>query len=45
METISDYGRISSLDIVEINPIIDNGNQTAKIAVDLAVSLFGKRII
>lgn len=45
METISDSGRIASLDIVEINPFIDNANQTAKIAVDLAVSLFGKRII
>jgi arginase len=45
METFADSGRISSLDIVEINPIIDTGNQTAKIAVDLAVSLFGKRIL
>jgi len=30
---------------VEINPIIDHCNQTAKTAVDLAVSLFGKRIL
>jgi arginase len=45
METFADSHRISSMDIVEINPIIDTGNQTAKIAVDLAASLFGKRII
>jgi arginase len=45
METFADSRRVSSLDIVEINPIIDIGNQTAKIAVDLAVSLFGKRIL
>ena len=45
METLADSGRVTSLDMVEINPIIDTGNQTANIAVDLAVSLFGKRIL
>jgi len=45
MEIIADSGLLSSMDIVEINPIIDHQNQTAKIAVDLAVSLFGKRIL
>ncbi len=44
MEVISDSGLVCSMDIVEINPIIDHCNQTAKTAVDLAVSLFGKRI-
>jgi len=45
MEVISDSGMVGSMDIVEINPIIDHCNQTARIAVDLAVSLFGKRIL
>jgi len=45
MEIIADSGKLSSLDIVEINPLIDMGNQTARIAVDLAVSVFGKSIL
>jgi arginase len=45
MEIIADAGRVSSLDIVEINPILDQRNQTARIAVELAASLFGKRIL
>lgn len=45
MEIIADSRRLSSLDIVEINPILDNRNQTAQIAVELAVSLFGKTIL
>jgi arginase len=45
METVADTGRLSSMDIVEVNPLLDHANQTARIAVDLAVSLFGKRII
>ena len=45
MEVICDSGMVGSMDIVEINPIIDHCNQTAAIAVDLAVSLFGKRIL
>lgn len=45
MEIIADSKRLSSMDIVEINPIIDKGNQTAKIAVELTASLFGKSIL
>ncbi len=45
METIADTGRLCSMDIVEVNPLLDHENQTARITVDLAVSLFGKRII
>lgn len=44
MEIIADSRRLSSLDIVEINPILDICNQTALLAVELAASLFGKRI-
>jgi arginase len=42
MEMIADSGRMGSLDIVEVNPILDAGNATAELAVDLVESLFGK---
>lgn len=45
MEIIGDTKQVCSLDIVEINPILDNKNRTAEIAVELAASLFGKKII
>jgi arginase len=45
MEIMADTGSLASLDIVEINPILDHRNQTAKIAVELAASLFGKSIL
>jgi len=45
MEIIADSQSLSSIDIVEINPMLDHKNQTALIAVDLAVSAFGKRIL
>jgi len=42
MEMIADSGRLASLDVMELNPAFDNHNQTAKLAVDLVESLFGK---
>jgi arginase len=42
MEMIADSGRLGSLDIVELNPAFDKRNATAKLAVDLIESLFGK---
>jgi arginase len=42
MEMVADSGRMASLDIVELNPLLDNGNQTAEVSVDLVESLFGK---
>ena len=42
MEMIADSGRLGSLDIVELNPLLDNRNETAVLAVDLVESLFGK---
>ena len=42
MEMIADTGRLGSLDIVELNPVLDNHNLTAELAVDLVESLFGK---
>lgn len=45
MEIIADHGRMLSMEIVEVNPVIDEHNQTAELAVELAASAFGKKII
>ena len=42
MEMIADTGLMGSLDIVELNPLLDHNNRTAELAVDLVESLFGK---
>jgi arginase len=42
MEMIADTGLMASLDVMELNPALDVRNQTAKLAVDLIESLFGK---
>jgi arginase len=42
MEMIADTGFLGSLDVVEVNPALDNRNSTAELAVDLVESLFGK---
>lgn len=45
MEILADTGKVGSLDVVEINPILDERNRTARLAVELAASLFGQRIL
>ena len=45
LEMLADDGRVRTLDLVEVNPILDERNRTAQVAVDLAASLFGQRII
>jgi arginase len=42
MEMVADTGRMASLDIVELNPLLDKRNRTAHLAIDLVESLFGK---
>ena len=42
MEMIADAGGADSLDVVEVNPALDVRNRTARLAVDLVESLFGK---
>ena len=42
MEMIADAGGADSLDVVEVNPALDRRNRTARLAVDLVESLFGK---
>jgi len=44
MELLADSGRVLSMDMVEVNPILDNQNKTAELAVGLVCSAFGKRI-
>ncbi len=45
METVSDSGRMTSLEITELNPILDVKNQSGEVAVDVILSAFGKRIL
>jgi arginase len=45
MEILGESGKIRSLDVVEINPILDVSNRTAMLAVELILSLLGKRIL
>ncbi|TKR53338.1 arginase [Allopusillimonas ginsengisoli] len=42
MEMIAESGCLGSLDVVELNPALDAGNQTAELVVELIQSLFGK---
>jgi arginase len=44
MELIADWGKVTSLDLVEVNPILDRANVTANTMVGLALSLLGKKI-
>ncbi len=45
MEMISETGIMKSLEVVEVNPILDQQNSTAELAVELILSSMGKRII
>jgi arginase len=45
METLAESGRVASLDLVEVNPILDVANRTAATLVELTASLLGKRIL
>src|SRR6185437_3893738 len=45
LEMVADSGLLVSMDMVEINPVLDDRNRTATLAVDLLVSAFGSRIL
>jgi arginase len=45
MEMLSDSGAMTSLEVVEANPILDDRNSSAAFAVELVQSAFGKRIL
>lgn len=44
MEMICDSGLVSSLDLVELNPFLDDRGKSARVLVEMAASLFGRRI-
>jgi arginase len=45
MELIADAGKLISMDVVEVNPILDRENATALLAVELVLSALGKKIL
>ncbi|KYP79324.1 arginase [Ferroacidibacillus organovorans] len=45
MEMLAASGALVSVDVVEVNPILDDGNRTAQMAVELVESLFGKTVL
>jgi arginase len=45
MELVAESGLAGSLEVVEVNPILDRGNETAQVAVELVASALGARIL
>jgi arginase len=45
MELVAESGLASSLDVVEVNPILDRENETGRLAVELVASALGARIL
>jgi arginase len=45
MELVADSNQLIALDLVEVNPTLDNRNTTAEFAAELALSALGKRIL
>lgn len=45
MELVAESGKMTSLDLVEVNPILDTQNTTAELGVELALSALGKTIL
>jgi arginase len=45
MEMVAESGRLTSLDLVELNPTLDLRNQTAELGTELAMSALGKQIL
>ena len=45
MEMVAESRLMGSLQVVEVNPILDVQNQSAQLAVELVCSALGKRIL
>lgn len=45
MELLADTGKLVGIDMVEVNPVLDERNRTAEIACELILSALGKRIL
>ena len=44
MELLYDFGLVGSVDLVELNPFLDERGRSATLMVDLAASLFGRKV-
>jgi arginase len=44
-EKVAHTGKLLGMDLVELNPILDEGNRTARLGVELILSAFGKTIL
>src|SRR5207244_12784572 len=45
MEMVCDSGKMLSMEVVEVNPVVDEVNRTADLGVELIMSALGKRIL
>lgn len=45
MEMLHDSGLVTSLDLAELNPFLDDRARTSRLMTDLAASLFGRRVL
>jgi arginase len=45
MEMLAETKKLLSVDVVEVNPILDHQNRTGRMAVELVESLFGKTVL
>jgi arginase len=45
MEMLADTGKVIGIDLVEVNPVLDEQNRTAEVAAELLLSALGKRIL
>ena len=45
LELVAESGLAGSLEVVEVNPILDRHNETARVAVELVANAFGSRIL
>jgi arginase len=45
LETVAESGLLDSMDVVEVNPILDRENETGQLAVELVASALGARIL
>ena len=45
MEMIAETGKVGSLELVEVNPVLDHGNKTAEVGVAILASALGEEIL
>ena len=45
MELLADTKKMVAMEVTEVNPVIDIANQTARLATEMILSAFGKRIL